>query len=89
MTDSADFTRQAAELVAQNDRVPTQRVGGEWEDGQMSESIEEGDGVFLRVRVYRCNGEQALVEFASMQGPYSIRVPLAELTRSGLLESDA
>lgn len=43
--------------------------------------FDEGDDVFLTAKVYRANGEQALIEFRSMEGPYSIRVPLSELTR--------
>lgn len=42
-------------------------------------AIDEGDDVLLRAKVYRVNREQALIEFTSMEGPYSIRVPLSEL----------
>lgn len=42
--------------------------------------MNEGDEVLLRAKVYRCNREQALIEFVSMEGPFSVRVPLAELT---------
>lgn len=43
--------------------------------------IQEGDDVVLRARVYRANSEQAFIEFESMEGPFSVRVPLAELLR--------
>jgi hypothetical protein len=45
--------------------------------------VQEGDAVVLRAKVARANGEQALIEFESMQGPFSVRVPLAELLRVG------
>lgn len=41
--------------------------------------FDEGDEVLLRAKVYRANTEQALIEFRSMEGPFSVRVPLAEL----------
>jgi hypothetical protein len=41
--------------------------------------FDEGDEVFLKARVYRANSEQALIEFVSMEGPFSVRVPQAEL----------
>lgn len=42
--------------------------------------FDEGDHAALRVKVARANSEQALIGFQSMEGPYSIRVPLSELT---------
>lgn len=47
----------------------------------MSEQVDEGDEVLLRAKVARANAEQALIGFTSMEGPYSIRVPLSEITR--------
>lgn len=47
--------------------------------------VNEGDYVLLHARVYKCNSEQALIEFTAMigdtsaLGPYSVRVPLSEL----------
>lgn len=41
--------------------------------------FDEGDYALLRVRVARSNSEQAFVTFTSMQGQYSIRVPVEEL----------
>jgi hypothetical protein len=42
-------------------------------------SFQEGDDAVLRVKVARANDEQAFVEFLSMEGPFSVRVPLSEL----------
>lgn len=39
----------------------------------------EGDEVFMMAKVYRANDEQALVEFQSMEGPFSVRVPVSIL----------
>jgi hypothetical protein len=39
----------------------------------------ENDVVSLRVRIHRMDDEQALIEFVSMEGPFSVRVPLTEL----------
>jgi len=36
----------------------------------------------LRARVARADGGQALIEFASMEGPFSVRVPLSEVLRT-------
>ena len=44
--------------------------------------IQEGDTAVLRVRVARANDEQAFIEFVSMEGPYSVRVPVTELLRT-------
>ncbi|WP_159083895.1 hypothetical protein [Nocardioides terrigena] len=44
-------------------------------------SIQEGDYAVMRVKVARANDEQAFIEFASMEGPFSIRVPLSELLK--------
>lgn len=41
--------------------------------------MDEGDYVVLRARVARANSEQAFIEFKSMEGPFSIRVPVSEL----------
>ena len=49
----------------------------------MSNEIQEGDNVVLRATVCRSNDEQAFIEFASMEGPFSVRVPLSELLRVG------
>ncbi len=43
--------------------------------------VQEGDAVVLRAKVARADGQQAFIEFESMEGPYSVRVPLAELHR--------
>jgi hypothetical protein len=43
--------------------------------------VQEGDVVVLRARVARANDEQAFIEFVSMDGPFSVRVPLSELLR--------
>lgn len=43
--------------------------------------IQEGDSVVLRAKVARANEEQAFIEFTSMEGPYSVRVPLSEILR--------
>lgn len=40
---------------------------------------EEGQEVLLRAKVARSNHEQVLIEIRSMEGPYSIRVPLDQL----------
>jgi hypothetical protein len=42
-------------------------------------NIGEGDHAVLRVKVARANDEQAFIEFTSMEGPFSVRVPLTEL----------
>lgn len=52
-------------------------------------AIEEGDLVWLAAKVYRCNDEQALIEFTSMEGIYSIRVPIAEIVPVGGSQSRA
>ena len=44
--------------------------------------IQEGDTAVLRVKVARANKEQALIEFVSMEGPFSVRVPVSELLRT-------
>lgn len=41
--------------------------------------MEEGDQVLLRAVVFRADHEQALIEFRSMDGQFSVRVPLSEL----------
>jgi hypothetical protein len=41
--------------------------------------VQEGDAVVLRARVARAGEGQALVEFRSMEGPFSVRVPLSEV----------
>lgn len=43
-------------------------------------AVQEGDEVYLRAKVARANDGQALIEFSSMEGPFSVRVPLSELT---------
>lgn len=45
-------------------------------------AFDEGDEVLLRARVYRANREQALISFVSMDGQFSIRVPVGELARA-------
>lgn len=45
--------------------------------------VQEGDNVVLRAKVARANDEQAFIEFVSMEGPFSVRVPLSELLRVG------
>lgn len=45
--------------------------------------IQEGDNVVLRAKVARANEEQALIEFVSMDGPFSLRVPITEIMRVG------
>lgn len=37
--------------------------------------VQEGDSVVLRAKVARADGEQAFIEFESMEGPFSVRVP--------------
>lgn len=44
--------------------------------------IQEGDTAVLRVKVARADSEQAFIEFASMEGPFSVRVPVSELLRT-------
>lgn len=44
--------------------------------------IQEGDTAVLRVKVARADSEQAFIEFASMEGPFSVRVPVTELLRT-------
>jgi hypothetical protein len=47
---------------------------------------DEGDKVLLRDEVARVERmERAFIEFTSMEGPYSIRAPRAELTESAWL----
>lgn len=43
--------------------------------------VSEGDVALLEVGVHRADSEQALIEFTSMEGPFSVRVPQRELTR--------
>lgn len=43
--------------------------------------IQEGDDVVLRAKVARADSEQAFIEFKSMEGPFSVRVPITELLR--------
>lgn len=43
------------------------------------DEFQEGDYVWLRARVHRANHEQAFIEFESMEGAFSVRVPLSEL----------
>jgi hypothetical protein len=50
--------------------------------------LTEGDHVALRVKVARANDEQALIEFTSMEGPFSVRVPLSELARTSTATTD-
>lgn len=45
-------------------------------------AIQEGDNAVLRVKVARADKGQALIEFVSMEGPFSVRVPIAELLRT-------
>lgn len=49
--------------------------------GEETVEIQEGDGVVLRATVARANKDQAFIEFKSMEGPFSVRVPLSELLR--------
>jgi hypothetical protein len=51
--------------------------------GERYAEVQEGDDVVLRAKVARANGEQAFIEFVSMDGPFSIRVPLSEIMRVG------
>lgn len=44
--------------------------------------FQEGDTALLRVEVARANREQAFIGFESMEGPYSIRVPISELVQA-------
>lgn len=44
-------------------------------------------GGVLRVKVARANAEQAFIEFVSMEGPFSVRVPVTELLRTNDIES--
>lgn len=48
---------------------------------ETDESLDEGDHAVLRVKVYRANSEQALIEIRSTDGPFSLRVPVSELLR--------
>lgn len=41
--------------------------------------FEERQRVLLRAEIYRLDEMQALLEIKSMEGPYSLRVPLSEL----------
>lgn len=41
--------------------------------------MEEGDNVWLKAYIARCDDEQALIGFVSMEGDYAVRVPLSEL----------
>jgi hypothetical protein len=50
-------------------------------DRPKARAIREGDAVNLRAKVYRADRVQALIEFTSMEGTYSIRVPLSEVRR--------
>jgi hypothetical protein len=43
--------------------------------------LDEGDPVLLGATVYRADNEQALIEFKSMEGWFSVRVPLDQLTK--------
>jgi hypothetical protein len=45
--------------------------------------MQEGDEVWLRAYIARCDDEQALIGFMSMEGDYSVRVPLDELAPRG------
>lgn len=45
--------------------------------------IQEGDSAVLRVKVFRADKKQALIEFESMEGTFSVRVPVTELLRTG------
>lgn len=45
--------------------------------------VQEGDDVVLRAKIARANSEQALLEFESMEGTFSVRVPLSEILRVG------
>jgi len=45
--------------------------------------LDEGDAVWLKAKVFRADSEQALIEFQSMDGIFSIRVPVHELARLG------
>lgn len=45
--------------------------------------VQEGDAVVLRAKVARANNEQAFIEFESMEGMFSVRVPLSEILRVG------
>jgi hypothetical protein len=42
-------------------------------------TVHEGDVVLLKVKVARANEQQALIEIASMEGPYSLRVPIESI----------
>lgn len=52
-------------------------------------TIDEGDHVVIRARVARADREQALVEITSSGGPFSLRVPLAEIAPTGSSYPDA
>jgi len=45
--------------------------------------VQEGDAVVLRAKVAGANNEQAFIEFESMEGMFSVRVPLSEILRVG------
>ena len=45
------------------------------------EPLDEGDDALLKTKIYKLDSEQALIEFESMQGPFSIRVPLVYLQK--------
>lgn len=57
------------------------RAGGDAEAETLP--LDEGDTAVLNVVVARANAEQAFIGFRSMEGPFSIRVPLRELRRTG------
>lgn len=50
--------------------------------------MNEGDKALLKVEVARADATQALIELYSMEGPYSIRVPLTELEPAQLDDDD-
>lgn len=52
-------------------------------DSSRYAEVQDGDDVVLRAKVYRADSEQALIEFVSMEGPFSVRVPLSEVLRVG------
>lgn len=51
-------------------------------------NTQEGDEAVLRVLVSRADHEQAFIEFMSMEGPFSVRVPQAELLRTSGLRQE-
>lgn len=60
--------------------APAPRAFSPARRGSLPRIFQEGDSAKLAVTVARVNFEQALIEFTSMEGPYSVRVPVVELS---------